>query len=306
MKILRLGTRKSALAQAQTHWVAGRLRDAFTDLKVEIVLITTSGDLLSQGKKPKRKGGLKALFTKEIEEALLDNRIDLAVHSLKDMAAELPKGLVIGAVPPREDARDVWISKKNLPFKQIPANAKIGTGAVRRQAQLQKLLPQAELIAIRGNVDTRLRKLAEGALDGIVLALAGLKRLGKEQAATETFPIKVLIPAVGQGCLGIQVREKDIILTPYLNCLDHPESHAAAKAERAFLQALGGSCQTPIAGHARIISEKLQMIGLVISPDGSRELRETISGPPKEAESLGKALAKKLLVAGADQILSYD
>ncbi len=278
MKTLRLGSRKSPLAQAQANWIAERLRSAVNDLKVDIVLITTSGDLLSEGKKPKGTGGLKAFFTKEIEEALLDNKIDLAVHSLKDMAAEMPKGLVIGAVPEREDPRDVWISSKKIPFKQIPANAKIGTGAVRRQAQLKRLLPKAELIAMRGNVDTRLRKLADGKLDGIVLALAGLKRLGRESSATESFPIKVMVPAVGQGCLGIQIRENYSEITAYLNVLDHPESHAAAKAERSFLKALGGSCQTPIAAHARIISEKLQMIGLVISPDGSRELRETISG----------------------------
>ncbi len=220
------------------------------------------------------------------------------------MAAELPKGLVIGAVPQREDPRDVWISKKNLPFKQIPADAAIGTGAVRRQAQLKRLLPKANLVALSGNVDTRLRKLTQGKLDGIVLALAGLKRLGRESTMTEAFPIKVMVPAVGQGCLGIQIRENHSDITAYLNVLDHPESHAAAKAERSFLKTLGGTCQTPIAGHARIISDQLQMVGLVISPDGSREMRQTISGPPKEAESLGQTLAKKLIDMGADAILA--
>src|SRR5258708_7779558 len=224
MKILRLGSRKSALAQAQANWVADQLKSAVNDLKIEIVLMTTSGDLLSEGKKPKSAGGLKALFTKEIEDALLDNKIDLAVHSLKDMAAEMPKGLVLGAVPEREDPRDVWVSRKNLPFKQIPANAKIGTGAVRRQAQLKRLLPKADMVPMRSNVDTPLRKLAAGKLDGIVLALAGLTRLGREAQATETFPVKTMVPAVGQGCLGIQIRENYSEITAHLNVLDHPES----------------------------------------------------------------------------------
>lgn len=303
MKALRLGSRKSALAQAQANWVAKRLCAGFPDLLIDLVLITTSGDVRTEGGEGKGEGGLKALFTKEIEEALLNNRIDLAVHSLKDVAAETPPGLEIGAVPEREDPRDVWISKTHTPFKNIAPSTKIGTGAVRRQAQLRRLFPKAELIAIRGNVDTRLRKLAEGDLDGIILALAGLKRLGKEKAATETLPAEILLPAVGQGCLGIQTRKDDAFIKRYLSVLDHPESHLAAMAERSFLQALGGSCQTPIAGHAKVSGRTLSLTGLVVSPDGSREVRDTTTGLSSDAQSIGTSLAHKLLKAGAEQLL---
>jgi hydroxymethylbilane synthase len=304
MKSLRLGTRQSALAQVQAQWVAGRLRTLFPDLDVETVLITTSGDLRTSGGTGEgESGGLKALFTKEIEEALLDNRIDLAVHSLKDMSAVLPKGLIIGAIPEREDPRDAWISKTKTPFGKIPKNAKIGTGAVRRQAQLKRLLPEAQLIAMRGNVDTRLRKLAESEIDGIILALAGLKRLGRAEAATEAIPVDVLVPAVGQGCLGIQVREEDRLLRPFLKALDHPASHAAALAERAFLKGLGGSCQTPIAGHAALETGELILKGLVISPDGKQVVSAKENGRPFDAEGIGARLAQKLLEAGADKIL---
>jgi len=321
MRTLRLGTRKSALAQAQANWTAAALRTAFPDLPVEIVLITTSGDTLSSSPAATGRGSmdsppetagnddvtqssnLKALFTKEIEEALLDHRIDLAVHSLKDMSAELPKGLAIGAVPEREDPRDVWISRTKTPFGKIPAGVRIGTGAVRRQAQLKHLLPSAELVAIRGNVDTRLRKLKEGELDGLILALAGLKRLGLEDAATEILPVDLLLPAVGQGCLGIQIRDRDCAVLPFVKALDHAPSHAAAMAERAFLKELGGSCQTPIAGHASIEAGELTMKGLVISPDGQHRVSAKENGRPFDAAGIGERLARKLLEAGADKIL---
>jgi hydroxymethylbilane synthase len=332
LKTLRLGTRKSALAQAQAHWTAGALRAAFPELQVEIVLITTSGDRLQtepspyplpEGRGPtsgqgvgllpsgrrwpegpdEGKGGLKALFTKEIEEALLDHRIDLAVHSLKDMSAELPQGLALGAVPEREDPRDVWISKTKQVFQTLTGKVRIGTGAVRRQAQLRHLLPACELIAIRGNVDTRLRKLTEGDLDGIILALAGLKRLGKAQVATEILPIDTLLPAVGQGCLGIQIRDRDAALLSFMKALDHAPSHAAALCERAFLKTLGGTCQTPIAGHASIEGGELTMKGLVTSPDGQERLSARENGRPFDAAGIGQRLAQKLLDAGADKIL---
>jgi hydroxymethylbilane synthase len=327
MKTLRLGARKSALAQAQAKWVVEQLHKTFPELQVELVFITTSGDRLTatphphplplekgeganllsprppQGGEGLGEGGLKALFTKEIEEALLADRIDLAVHSLKDMAAELPKGLVIGAVPEREDPRDVWISKKNLPFKQMTAGAKIGTGAVRRQAQIKRLLPHAQVVAVRGNVDTRLKKLAEGEWDGILLAMAGLRRLGRAEAATEILEADFMVPAVGQGCLGIQVREKDQYIRPFLKALDHAASHAAALCERAFLKELGGSCQTPIAGHASITSGELTLKGLVISPDGQHLVSAKENGRPFDAQGIGERLAQKLLAAGADKIL---
>jgi hydroxymethylbilane synthase len=305
MKALRLGTRKSALARAQADWTAARLRTAFPNIQIELILITTSGDMLQPSSGLRGEGtNLKALFTKEIEEALLDRRIDLAVHSLKDMSAILPKGLTIGAVPEREDPRDVWVSKSRIAFRDISKNAAIGTGAVRRQAQLKRILPDAKLVAIRGNVDTRLQKLSEGALDGLILALAGLKRLGRENVVTDILPIEVLLPAVGQGCLAIQVREKDSDVMPFLKMLDHAPSHSAAKAERAFLKTLGGSCQTPIAGYASIESGELTMRGLVISPDGQQLVSAKENGRPFDAEGVGERLAQKLLEAGASKILS--
>jgi hydroxymethylbilane synthase len=311
MDTLRLGTRRSALAQAQAHWVAGRLSANFPDLRLELVLITTSGDQQfdhphppASAKATGEGGGLKAMFTKEIEEALLDHRIDLAVHSLKDMPAVLPAGLTIGAVPPREDARDVWISKINIPFDQIPPNAKIGTGAIRRQAQIRRRWPGVEFVPIRGNVDTRIRKLAEGNLDGLILALAGLKRLHRQDAVTDILPSDVLVPAIGQGCLAIEVRKGDRDLIPILASIDHPVSHFCAQAERALLRGLGGTCQTPIAGHAEISGDEIRVVGLVITPNGEREVRDLVKGPVSKAEKLGKELARRLLALGADQILS--
>ena len=304
MNTLRLGTRKSALAQAQAKAVAAQFHSAFPDMTVELILITTSGDLKSEGKPiDEGSGGLKALFTKEIEEALLDHRIDLAVHSLKDMAAELPKGLKIAAVPEREDPRDAWISKTKIPFKQMPKQAKVGTGAVRRQAQLKHLFPQIELVPMRGHVDTRLKKLSEGNLDGIILAMAGLKRLGLQKAVTEALSVETLLPAPGQGCLGLQIRENDGTLETLIKTLNHAPSHQAARAERAFLKGLGGSCQTPIAGHAQVTALELHMTGLVISVDGLTEVRGEIAGPSSAAESLGTTLAKQLLEKGAKEIL---
>ncbi len=304
MNTLRLGTRKSALAQAQANGVADRLRASFPDIRVELVLITTSGDQRTDGGGAKSEGGLKALFTKELDEALLDGRIDLAVHSMKDLAGDLPAGIVIAAVPEREDPRDAWISKNKLPFNKLSQGAKVGTGAVRRQAQLKYARPDLDLVPLRGNVDTRLRKLAEGDLDGIILALAGLKRLGRAAEATETLSPELLLPAVGQGCLAIESRQKDTAIARYLKILDHPSSHAAALAERAFLKTLGGSCQTPIAAYAESAPATLRMTGLVAAPDGKKVIRDKESGPGGDPEALGERLAKKLLAAGAAKLLN--
>ncbi len=348
MKTLRLGTRKSALAQAQTNWVAERLRASFPDLRVELVLITTTGDRQSStsplegedkgggaphpAPPPSRgernpHGGLKALFTKEIEEALLDNRIDLAVHSMKDLAAELPLGLAIGAVPAREDPRDAWISKTNIPFANLPKDGKVGTGAVRRQAQLKNLRPDLNIVPLRGNVDTRLGKLFRDvtpvktgvhevmdsgvrrndemtALDGIILAMAGLKRLRRSETVTEALGIDVLLPAVGQGSLAIEIRGADAKIIDFVKALDHPASHQAALAERAFLKKLGGSCQTPIAGHASIETGELTIKGLVLSPDGHERIGALENGRPFDAQGVGERLAEKLLACGADKLLN--
>jgi len=304
MKTLRLGTRKSALAQAQAKGVAAQLRLSFPGLDVELVLMTTSGDQRTEGGGGKGEGGLKALFTKELDEALLDGQIDLAVHSMKDLAGELPPGLEIGSVPEREDPRDAWISKNKTPFAKLPSGAKVGTGAIRRQAQLKHARPDLDVVALRGNVDTRLRKLSETDLGGIILALAGLKRLGRASEATETLSLDILLPAVGQGSLAIVSRQMDAAFTPYLKVLDHPASHLVARAERAFLKTLGGSCQTPIAAYAELTPAHLQITGLVAAPQGDKIIRDQDSGSWRDPEAVGERLAKKLLAAGADKLLN--
>ncbi len=297
--MLRIGTRHSALAQVQAHWVEEKLHAAFPDLKIEIIGITTSGDQGALG----ATDNLKAAFTKEIEEALLANRIDLAVHSLKDLAAEIPPGLALAAVPVREDPRDVWVGKTDVHFTDLREGARVATSAVRRQAQLLHARPDLDIVPIRGNVDTRLRKLEENNWDGMVLALAGLKRLGREIVVTDIFPLKTMLPAIGQGALALEARAKDSMVEKYLQALDDHASHQAVLAERAFLQALGGSCQTPIAAYAQIQGNSLEMSGLVVAPKGDPCLRESHSGPVKDAERIGQELGKKLLRLGAGKLL---
>jgi hydroxymethylbilane synthase len=308
MPLLRLGTRRSDLAQAQAEWVIRQLLSAFPDLQIEKVLITTTGDRqASEGfasRLPEVPGGLKALFTKEIEEALLDRCIDLAVHSLKDLAVDLPAGLCIAAIPRREDPHDAWISKRGMRFKDLPAHARIGTSSVRRQAQLRHLQPQWEIVPLRGNIDTRLRKLQEGDWDGIVLAVAGLRRLGREKEATEILPEDVMLPAIGQGCLALEARKEDRQVRQWVQFLDDSDSHHAALAERALLKALGGSCQTPIAAHATVSGDRLRLTGLVVSPSGKPYWRAQDEGSSSQAELIGHRLAETLLHRGAMAVLT--
>lgn len=322
MKTLRLGTRKSALAQTQSSQVARDLMKLFPDTRVELVLITTSGDLLSSSPAgagggsittgddgsarrlaDDNSGGLKALFTKELEDALLGDKIDFAVHSLKDMSADLPDGLVLGAVPERENPYDAWISIDQSPFGQLKAGACVGTGAARRMAQLKLARPDLEIVPLRGNVDTRLKKLHEDKLDGIILATAGLKRLGREREITEILSGDLLLPAVGQGALAIEVRKNNRLMAPYLKAIDHVPSHQTTLAERTFLKGLGGSCQTPIAGHAVHEAGNLVMKGIVLSRDGKEALRAAEKGRPFDASGVGERLATQLLAAGAGKLL---
>lgn len=323
MKILRLGTRQSLLAKTQSGHVAEQLMKLFPDIKVELVLITTSGDLQSSSRQSVSrdpsttvmmdppltaggddvKGGLKALFTKELEEALLSDRIDFAVHSLKDMSADLPEGLVLGAVPERENPFDAWISRDGTPFANLKKGARVGTGAARRVAQLRLARPDLEIVPLRGNVDTRLRKLKEDNLDGIILAVSGLKRLGRAAEITEILSGDLLLPAVGQGALAIEVRRNNTDIAPFLKAIDHIPSHQAALAERAFLQALGGSCQTPIAAHATLDGQQVNMKGLVLSPDGKQVLRAAETGRSFDSAGVGSRLAAQLLAAGAGKLL---
>lgn len=297
---LKIGTRGSQLALAQAGWVAEALQHRFPKLSITLTKIKTSGDKLTDA--PLAKLGGKGLFVKEIEEALLTGRIDLAVHSLKDLPAHLPKGLVLGAIPLREDPRDALISRAGHPFSRLPEGAKVGTSSLRRAVQLLHIRPDLEIVPLRGNLDTRLRKLEGEGLDAIVVAAAGIKRLGLEERVTEYLPEEISIPAIGQGALAIEVREGDAV-GDLVAALDHPESRFAVLAERAFLKRLFGSCQVPMAAHARLQQGRLVITGMVASLDGQKLLRDTLEGSPQDAEALGAALAETLLAQGADKLL---
>jgi hydroxymethylbilane synthase len=250
------------------------------------------------------KIGGKGLFVKEIEEALIRKTIDLAVHSIKDVPTEFPKGLYLPVITKREDPRDVLISKDGKTLKDLPEGAKIGTSSLRRQAQLLHFRNDLELIPLRGNLDTRLKKLKTMNFDGIVLALAGVRRLGLEARITEIIPTEISLPAIGQGALGIETRRDDDEVQEKVHFLNDKDSWIAISAERAFLKKLGGGCQVPIAAFARIFSSALGIDGLVGTIDGKRVLRHHMEGPIDEAESLGTELAEFLLSRGAKEILN--
>jgi hydroxymethylbilane synthase len=300
-KELRIGTRGSQLALYQANWVKEKLVQTHPPLKVTLITIKTTGDKIQDA--PLAKIGGKGLFVKEIEEALIQGRIDLAVHSIKDVPTELPESLHLSAITKREDPRDVFISKDGTLLKDLPQRAKIGTSSLRRQAQLLHFRGDLELIPLRGNLDTRLKKLERMNLDGIVLAMAGVKRLGFEARITEVFPIEISLPAIGQGALGIETRKEDKGVEERIHFLNDPESAIAISAERSFLKRLGGGCQVPIAAFAKIVDSNLRIDGLVGTTDGKRLVKHHLEGPAEEAESLGNELAEILLGKGAKEIL---
>jgi hydroxymethylbilane synthase len=293
--MLVIGSRGSQLALWQARWIAARLAEAGHETHIEI--IKTTGDKITDV--PLAKVGTKGLFTKEIEEALLDGRIDLAVHSLKDLPTELPAGLTIAAIPPREDARDAMVGAK---LSNLPAGAVVGTSSLRRAAQLRAIRPDLAIESIRGNLDTRVRKLDEGQYHAIVLAAAGLTRLGWAHRIAETLPPELMCPAVGQGALAVETRETG---DGYAVCavLDDPAARAAVTAERAVLASLGGGCQVPIGAHAVITGDELWMAGVVVSPDGTRIVRLIEQGAVRDAEEIGRRLGSALLAEGAREIL---
>ena len=301
LKELRIGTRGSKLALYQASWVREKLAQAHPDIKVTLVTIKTTGDKIQDA--PLVKIGGKGLFVKEIEEALIQARVDLAVHSIKDVPTELPKELHLSAITKREDSRDVFISKDGKHLRDLRQGAKIGTSSLRRQAQLLHLRPDLELIPLRGNLDTRLKKLDAMNLDGIVLAMAGVKRLGFESRITEIIPAEISLPAIGQGALGIETRKGDQEVEDRIQFLNDLPSAIAVSAERAFLKKLEGGCQVPIAALARIIDATLYIDGLVGTIDGKRLIRHRLEGPSDQAESLGSELAEILLKKGAKEIL---
>jgi hydroxymethylbilane synthase len=298
MKVI-IGSRGSPLALWQANWVKDRLATA--GFEVEIRIIKTTGDKLAHV--PLAHPGSKGLFIKEIEEALTAGEVDLAVHSMKDVPTEQPSGLVVAAVPEREDARDVLITRDGKQFAQLPPGARVGTSSVRRQAQLRKLRSDLELVPMRGNLDTRLRRLARGDCDALVLAAAGVHRLGLRGRITEYFTLDQVCSAVGQGALALEVRRGDERLERAVKPLDHAPTHLAVRAERALLQHLGGGCQVPIAAHARPEDERLNLVGVVASPDASVLVRATASGPMGDPEALGARVASDLLEQGAQTIL---
>jgi hydroxymethylbilane synthase len=309
MDTLRLGTRGSQLALYQAHATRSLLRER-AGVDCEIVVIRTSGDRLAEASLSAIGG--KRLFVKEIEDALLEGAIDLAVHSSKDMPAILPDGLAIGAVLPREDARDVVVMPGGAggPFPTIEAavaqlgqSPRIGTSSVRRTAQLRRLLPAARFLPIRGNLDTRLRKVDSGEFDAIVLAAAGLRRLERADRISAYLPSTACVPAPGQGIIAIEIREDDRRTRALTARIDDPDAAAALTAERALVRRLGGGCQMPIGAYAKVSAGAMTMTGVVVSPDGSRAVKADAAGSAADAAALGAAVAERLLAQGAAEIL---
>jgi hydroxymethylbilane synthase len=296
-----VGTRGSQLALWQAEWVQRQLKQIAPDLSVVLKRIQTSGDKIQDV--PLAKVGGKGLFVKEIEEALLRKDIDLAVHSMKDLPAVLPAGLLIICVPEREDPRDALLTRDKKKLDALPLGARVGTSSLRRQAQLLHVRPDLQIKMLRGNVDTRLRKLQENHFDAIVLAASGLKRLGWEEHITECLSVDVSLPAIGQGALGIEGREDDGFVRNLVSRLEHQQTRVTVTAERALLKRLEGGCQVPIAGHAVLQEESLTLDGLVISLDGKQYVRYLLSGSMSEAESIGRKVAEGLLDRGAQPIL---
>ncbi|MGC8652930.1 MAG: hydroxymethylbilane synthase [Candidatus Kryptoniota bacterium] len=299
MKKVRIGTRGSKLALYQAGVVAGYLKDKFKDLEVEIVRIKTTGDRILDS--PLSKIGDKGLFTKEIEKALLDNKIDCAVHSLKDVPTELPPGLALVAYGEREDVRDVFISPDKRRFLEVEKGASIATSSLRRRSQLLHLRSDLTLVDVRGNLQTRLKKLQENGYAGIVLAYAGVKRLGMLDRISEVFSTDLILPAVGQGIIAVEARYEDDEIRGLLANYNSRESEIAALAERAFLRHLEGGCQVPIGVYTSI--ENLTITGLVASLDGEVVVKKSIQLVRDKPEVSGKVLAETLLQNGADKIL---
>ena len=299
--ILRLGTRGSPLALAQAHMVRQALASAhgLPADRIELSVIRTSGDRIQD--RPLSEVGGKGLFTKEIEEALIAGAIDLAVHSSKDMPTVLPAGLVLAAFLPREDPRDAFVSLRARSLSDLPQGATVGTASLRRQAMVKRSRPDLAVVPLRGNVETRLRKLDEGVADATLLALAGLKRLGLADKATAVLDVDAFLPAVGQGAIGIETRIDDARTRELLQLIDHADTASALAAERAFLAVLDGSCHTPIAGHATVAAGRLRFRGMIVKPDGSEAHETAREGGISDAEALGADAGHELRGrAGAD------
>lgn len=298
---LRIATRKSPLALWQAEHVKQELQKAHPGLAVELVRMSTQGDRILDT--PLAKVGGKGLFVKELEEGLLNGQADIAVHSMKDVPVEFPPGLHLPVIGVREDPRDAFVSSRYATLDDLPKGARVGTSSMRRQCQLYERRPDLNITSLRGNVNTRLRKLDEGEFDAIILAAAGLLRLGFAKRITQFLPTGVSLPAIGQGAIGIECRSDDARVHDLIRVMNHAETQIRVTAERAMNHRLQGGCQVPIAGHAELKGGKLYLRGLVARPDGSEVVRGEISGAMEEAERLGVTLADDMLARGARAIL---
>ncbi len=301
-KVIKVGSRDSALAMWQTQYVIDNLKSKTTEYNFEIVPIKAKGDKILDV--ALSKIGDKGLFTQELETAMLMGEIDLAVHSMKDMPTKLTEGLLIGAVMKRHDASDVLVSKNNCSLNDLPQGAKIGTSSLRRRSQLLHWREDLVIYDLRGNVETRLRKMTEENFDGIILAAAGIERLGRANSISEKIPFDICLPAVGQGAIGIEIRENDEEIQTLLRLINDEATFTAVRAERRLLGTLEGGCQIPIAAYGEISGDRLFLRGLVGSINGETLIKEQILGSVSEAEQLGEQLAQKLIEQGATEILS--
>ncbi len=300
-RTLRLATRKSALALAQSRWVKREIEVHWPDIEIDLRRFTTRGDKILDV--PLARIGGKGLFVKEIEEAILRGDADIAVHSLKDVPSEVPEGLEVTIFPRREDPRDALISRDGLRLEELPGGAKVGTSSLRRMAQLKATRPDLEIASLRGNLDTRLRKLDNGQYDAIIVAAAGLRRLGMEQRITQLLDPKVMLPAVGQGALGIEFKSRDTEVRQILSSIHHDETAICVKAERAFLGKLEGGCQFPLAALAQLKGDTLYIDGMLGNSTGTVLIRMYREGRPDRPEFLGTALGEDVLAAGGTEIL---
>ncbi|MDX1775344.1 MAG: hydroxymethylbilane synthase [Desulfobulbales bacterium] len=301
-KHIKIGTRGSLLATTQSTWVKNQIEAEHPGVSVELVRIITKGDKILDV--PLAKVGGKGLFVKEIEEALLRKEVDLAVHSMKDVPSELPDELHLGIIPARENPHDAFISSKYTSLADLPQGATVGTSSLRRRSQLAALRPDLDIVDLRGNLDTRMRKLDEGQFQAIILAAAGLNRLGMSARATGYFSAKEMLPAVGQGALGIELRKDDAELLAGLSFLNDVKTTIAVTAERAFLLRLEGGCQVPIGAFAEVDGGQVELTGLVASVDGKVVLKDSHAGPEDKAQDIGLQLANRLLDMGGREILA--
>jgi len=303
MQVIRIATRKSPLAVWQAEHVSTALQREHPDLVVELVCMTTQGDRILDA--PLAKIGGKGLFVKELEQGMLEGRADIAVHSMKDVPVELPDGLHLPVIMCREDPRDAFVSNRYASLDDVPTGGCVGTSSLRRQCQLAERRPDLRIAPLRGNVNTRLKKLDAGEFDAIILAAAGLKRLRFADRITAYLEPRQSLPAIGQGSIGIECRADDARVNRLIAPLHHPDTHVCVTAERAMNHRLMGGCQVPIAGYAELIEGEVHLRGLVGEPDGSLILRSERRGPAADANAIGEALAEELLRRGADRIMQH-